>query len=95
MKKVIVCINHRANPAQPSCAARGSLSLADRLEQEITDRGWDIALERFACLGRCEDGPNLKLSPGGSFCSHITPGDLEDLLQEIEQFCHATTETPS
>ena len=86
MKQVIVCTNHRSNPGQPSCSARGSESLADRLQQEISARGLNIKLERFPCLGRCVEGPNLKLSPGGHFISEITPDTLESVLHEIEAF---------
>ncbi len=87
MKKVIVCTRHRANPDQPSCAARGSLDLAAWLEREIAARGWDIRLERFDCLGRCEDGPNLRLAPGGPFHQAVTAAQRDALLLEIERFC--------
>lgn len=86
MKRVIVCINRRANPAAPSCATRGSVKLADRLEQEIALRGWPIKLERFPCLGRCDEGPNLKLVPGGHFICNTTPDKFENMLQQIETF---------
>ncbi len=87
MKKVIVCINHRANPSQPSCGARGGgETLALKLEQEIAARGLNIKLERFRCLGCCRDGPNLKLAPNGRFISHVTPDKLEPVLLEIEAF---------
>ena len=86
MKQVIVCTNLRSNPGQPSCAARGSESLAERLQQEITLRGWKIKLERFPCLGCCDTGPNVKLAPGGKMISDVTPDHLADVLAEIEAF---------
>ena len=86
MKQVIVCINHRANPNQPSCAARGGIQLADYLEQAVRDRELDIKVTRFPCLGRCEEGPNLKLAPGGRYISHVTAGDLEQVMTEINAF---------
>jgi NADH:ubiquinone oxidoreductase subunit E len=89
MKTLLICVNHRDNPTQPSCAARGSPSLAVRLEQEIASHGWDIRLERSTCLGRCSEGPNLKLAPGGKFCSNITPDNLSDLIQDIENFANS------
>ncbi len=89
VKKLIVCVNYRANYTQPSCAARGSEELADRLEKEIAARGWNIALERFFCLGRCAAGPNLKLVPGGGFISGVTVDDLQDVLLQIEEFLNA------
>ena len=86
MKKLIICTNHRANPEQPSCAARGSLLLAERLEQAIAMHGWRIKLERFACLGRCQTGPAVKLAPGGRFICELTPDKFGALLQELEAF---------
>jgi NADH:ubiquinone oxidoreductase subunit E len=86
VKQVIVCTNLRTNPAQPSCAARGGVILADRLEQAIAARGWHVKLTRFCCLGHCETGPNLKLSPGGQFISDIKPDKLDQVLQQIEAF---------
>lgn len=89
MKKVVVCINRRANTNQPSCGMRGGVKLADHLEAEITKRGLPIVLERFHCLGRCEDGPNLRLAPGGNFHSGASLGDADQLLQEIGRFASA------
>lgn len=86
MKTVIVCTNRRSNPAQPSCGARGGDRLADQLEQVIAARGLAIRLERFPCLGRCEEGPNLKLAPDGPICSHLDEAKLPDLLRQIETF---------
>lgn len=86
MKKILICTNHRANPSQPSCAARGSETLAQRLAQFIATHQLDIRLERGGCLGQCTDGPNLKLVPGGPLLSHLSPND-DRLMQAVEQFC--------
>lgn len=87
MKHVTVCINQRSNPTQPSCAGRGGGEvLAKRLEKEITANAWDIKVERFRCLGRCQEGPIVKLSPGGPFICEVNPDNLEELFQKIEAF---------
>lgn len=87
MKQVIVCINKRINPGQPSCVAKGGGEvLANRLEQEIEARGWNIKVKRFFCLGRCSEGPVLKLSPSGQFICEVTADKLQDVLKEIETF---------
>ena len=86
MKKVIVCINHRVNPGQPSCAARGSRQFADLIESGIRDGKIDIELERFMCLGRCERGPNIKLVPGGHFITGVHAGNIPKIMDEIRAF---------
>ncbi|ATX79319.1 (2Fe-2S) ferredoxin [Mariprofundus aestuarium] len=87
LKQVIVCINHRVSPSQPSCGGRGGGEvLAERIEQEIAAKGWDIGVKRFHCLGRCHQGPVLKLAPGGQFICEVVPEKLEEALLEIERF---------
>ena len=86
MKKVIVCVNARANPDQPSCAARGGAELADRLENILLQSGLPLVLERFECLGSCNKGPNIKLSPGGKFLHHVRLDHLEPVVRAMEAF---------
>ncbi|NWF37142.1 (2Fe-2S) ferredoxin domain-containing protein [Mariprofundus sp. KV] len=85
-KQVVVCSNHRANPAHPSCAARGGEALAIKLEAEIAARALQIRVSRFPCLGYCDRGPAVKLAPGGGFICEIDPDNLEAVLQQIEVF---------
>lgn len=86
MKKIVVCTNHRANPAQPSCAARGGEVIAERLEKYIRQAGLEIAVERFPCLGRCELGPNARLAPAGKFLCELDPDHLEAAMAEVMRF---------
>lgn len=85
-KTVTVCTNFRANPDMPSCAARGGTEIAAALRIAIAERGLPVAVETFQCLGMCERGPNIKLSPGGEFCHAVHPGKLEALLDRIAAF---------
>jgi (2Fe-2S) ferredoxin len=85
-KIVTVCINRRSNPDAPSCGARGGVEIAQALETAITERGVPVLVERFNCLGMCERGPNLKLSPGGEFCHGVHLEDLPELLEKITAF---------
>lgn len=83
MKTLIFCINHRANPNQPSCGARGGIEIADLAEAEATRLGLNIRVERFKCLGLCECGPNAKIVPDGEFIHALNPDDVTDLLQRV------------
>lgn len=85
-KHITVCINHRANPDTPSCGARGGLEIADALRIAIAERGLAIDVRTFHCLGKCELGPNAKLSPGGEFCHGIRQENLAPLLEKIAAF---------
>ncbi|OAM51892.1 hypothetical protein A7981_08680 [Methylovorus sp. MM2] len=83
MKKIIVCVKSRASQHQPSCAARGSEAIADQLEQLIINSKLAIQIERFKCLGCCEQGPNMRLAPFGKFYHQMTQDDLPSLMLEL------------
>ena len=82
MKVLTVCINVR-KPPFASCGARGSLALRETLEKEIAARGLAIDLQTIACLGKCDIGPNARLSPGNHWFNRIT--DAEDVLKKLEE----------
>ncbi len=86
MKKLIVCVNQRVNPGLPSCGARGSEAIAMAIEKDIHDKQLPIELDRTLCLGRCENGPNLRLAPGGKFFYGVCLEDLPDIREEIKAF---------
>jgi NADH:ubiquinone oxidoreductase subunit E len=82
-QKIIICVNYRSNPNQPSCALRGSEAIAQCLEREIAERGLPASVERFYCLGYCEKGPNLRLAPEGGFFHQFEIGDIPQLLAKV------------
>ena len=81
--RLVVCVNRMRGPRGKCCGQNGSPAIAEALEHGIRDRGLAARLERIVCLGKCDDGPNLKFV-GGEFRQHLTLDDVPDLLDEIE-----------
>ncbi|MEO5363885.1 MAG: (2Fe-2S) ferredoxin domain-containing protein [Magnetococcus sp. DMHC-8] len=79
---VIACIQERS-AARPSCAGRGGVQLADRLEQALAAQGLAAPVERIACFGRCDEGPNLRIAPGGAFFTGMTPERLDEVVAAV------------
>lgn len=88
MKKLLICTHLRNNPNQPSCAARGSKTLAYDLTQIIKNKGLEINVEQASCLGFCEIGINLRLSPNGNFIHHANNNQQSktDILSTVMKF---------
>jgi NADH:ubiquinone oxidoreductase subunit E len=86
MKKLIVCVNRRSNPNQPSCAMRGSREILALVKSEIASRQLPIEVEEFLCLGLCAHGPNAKLAPDGPILKMLSVDKLEALIADIEHF---------
>lgn len=78
--EIIVCVNRRANPRQPSCAARGSEQLAAELELRLARLGAKISVTRIRCFGRCAEGPNVRIAPAGRFFRGVDAGQLSAIV---------------
>ena len=83
---MIVCINERLGSGQRSCVGSGSLDLIARLEAMIAAAGLEVPVVRRECLGRCEEGPVMRIAPGGPFFTEIDETTLERILTELESF---------
>lgn len=84
--KLLICVNRRFKADEPSCAARGSLPVAEAIERGVADRSIDIQVERIVCLGQCTKGPTVKLVPG-RFILGTTEDMVGDILDELETAC--------
>ncbi len=84
--RLVACVNQRLGSGQRSCAGSGSLDLIRQIETEIEARGLEIAVVRRECLGKCEQGPTMRIAPGGPFFFEIDSASLPRILAELEQF---------
>lgn len=86
MKKVIICNNFRSNPNQPSCSARGSQAITEAITDAINTHHLSLEIEHIKCLGKCADGPNVKLVPYGPFIQGVDSAQLPSLIKKIQDF---------
>lgn len=91
---VMICVNRRFRMDEPSCAARGSEDLANRLEAEITERGIDVKVERSVCMGHCQTGPTVRLAPSGRFYHGPSADEVPGILDELERLCGRKADDP-
>jgi (2Fe-2S) ferredoxin len=87
--RLVVCINRRLGAGQRSCAGSGSLALIERIERLIDERGLAVPIVRRECLGRCEQGPTMRIAPGGPFFTEIDEAALAVIVNELERFIAA------
>lgn len=85
-KKILLCTNFRANPNNPSCAARGSKVVMTVLTQALAEKNVPIIVEESPCLGFCEIGPNLRLAPSGEFFHGVSVTDLSAIIKRAKKF---------
>ncbi|NDC89944.1 MAG: (2Fe-2S) ferredoxin domain-containing protein [Bacteroidetes bacterium] len=65
--EVLVCVNERMGETQRSCATSGSEELLEALKEAVADDPLlctSVHVIASPCLGRCNMGPNVKVSDG-------------------------------
>ncbi|MEO5341542.1 MAG: (2Fe-2S) ferredoxin domain-containing protein [Magnetococcus sp. MYC-9] len=77
---ILVCIKDRVGSG-PSCAQGGGVQLADSLAKEFAAQGIAVPVEPLTCFGRCHEGPNMRIAPGGAFFTHMTQERLGEVVQ--------------
>ena len=85
-KKLLVCTNFRANPNQPSCAARGSKEIAVALAQQLQQKNVSIEIEEIQCMGYCNSGPNVRLMPNGAYFHEVSSKKFAAIIKAAKLF---------
>lgn len=81
---LLVCVNQRFGFDKPSCGARGGEVILRLLREEAARRDLDIRIEPQICFGHCQEGPNVRLAPGGRFWHGVSAADVADILDCVE-----------
>lgn len=81
---VRLCINKRLNTdAQPSCAARGSKELADKIESILLEQSIPAKLVRSPCMNNCQIGPNLKIQAAELF-NGVSEDNIPEIIEAVK-----------
>ena len=84
--RLIVCVNERLGSGQRSCVGSGSLDLISRLEAMIAAENLTVPVVRRECLGRCEEGPAMRIAPAGPFFCEINVATLDEIVAQLKTF---------
>ncbi len=87
--RLIVCVNQRLGSGQRSCVGSGNLDFIRRIRQMLVDAGLDVPVIERECLGHCEQGPVMRIAPGGRFFSEIDEASLPRIVAELKAFGRA------
>jgi (2Fe-2S) ferredoxin len=78
-----ICVNVRKEEIVPSCGRRGSLDLRAAIERELRARGVEVDIQTILCLGRCANGPNIRIAPSNSWFQQISAADVPELVDTL------------
>lgn len=83
--RLVVCVNKRLGTGQRSCVDSGNLDYIAEIEVLIEQASLDVAIVKRECLGKCEQGPVMRIAPGGRFFTEINQTTLPDIVSEIRR----------
>ena len=83
---ITVCINERPPTGiiTVSCGPRGGFAIAAAIEAELKRRKMPVRFATIRCLGLCERGPNVRLSPSNSWFHGVHESDVATILDIVE-----------
>jgi (2Fe-2S) ferredoxin len=89
---VTVCINERPQSGimTISCGPRGGFAIAQAIEAELVRRRLPVRFATIKCLGLCEDGPNVRVTPSNSWFHGVRPDDVARLVDVVEEQMRGT-----
>ncbi len=66
------------------CTSSGSVKIHDVMEEKLAAYGLsdEIKIVMTGCFGLCANGPIVIVYPEGTFYSHVTPEDVEEIVTE-------------
>ncbi len=84
--RLVACINERLGSGQRSCIGSGNLKYIGKIKSMIEAEGLKIPVIERVCLGKCEQGPVMRIAPGGEFFTEINETSLRDIIDELKDF---------
>jgi (2Fe-2S) ferredoxin len=84
--RLVVCVNERLGSGQRSCVGSNNLEYIGKIRSMIEAENLSVPIIERICLGKCEQGPVMRIAPGGRFFTEITDARLQDIIDEIKAF---------
>jgi (2Fe-2S) ferredoxin len=84
--RLVVCINERLGTGQRSCVGSGSLDYIREIRAMIKDESLDVPIVERECLGKCVEGPVMRIAPGGPFFTEVNEVTLPLIITELKAF---------
>jgi len=84
--RLIVCINERLGIGHRSCVGSGNLDYIREIRAMIDSAGLNVPIIERECLGKCEQGPVMRVAPGGKFFTEIDSSTLPAIVEELKSF---------
>jgi (2Fe-2S) ferredoxin len=82
-KHIFICTNEK-EPGKAFCGAARGMELVEKFREVLNEKGLKgkVRAQRSGCLDACKFGPSLVIYPEGTYYGHVTPADVERIVNE-------------
>ncbi len=82
-KKVILVCGNVHTDGRVSCGLTGGTDLKNLLKAACKERGLPVRVVQTSCLGQCEFGPNVIITPDDVWLSGVRLEDVPAIVERI------------
>jgi len=79
-----VCMQMRYAPNPQSCANSGSNIILRALAEAVAANQLNVDVVPARCLLRCDEGPNVRLSPEGIMWNHVSLDSVNEIISKCK-----------
>jgi len=82
-KHIFICTNQKAE-GKACCGEARGMELVTLFKEKLRDRGLQgtVRAQRTGCLDACSNGPALVVYPEGTYYGHVTPEDVDRIIEQ-------------
>jgi (2Fe-2S) ferredoxin len=82
-KHIFICANQKAE-GKACCGEARGMELVEKFREVLNEKGLKgkVRAQRSGCLDACQLGPALVIYPEGTYYGHVTPQDVERIIEE-------------
>ena len=82
--RLVVRINELFGNERRSCVGSNNLEYIAMVRSMIEAECLAIPVIERVCFGKCEQGPIMRVAPGGRFFTEINKASLRDIIGELK-----------
>lgn len=90
---IFVCASFRAGKgdSKGTCSKKGAIDFLPYIENEIADRGINVAVTSTGCMKACDHGPVMVIYPDNYWYGEVdSEGKIDQILDALEDGRPAT-----
>jgi (2Fe-2S) ferredoxin len=84
-KKVVLVCGNVHTDGRVSCGPQGGSKFKDLIKQACKAKGLPVRVVQSSCLGQCDFGPNILITPDNVWLSGVRHVDIDEIVKMIEK----------